>query len=155
MWNKIERFVLVTGLYDYLLDPTYYTDNNINWDFIIDNCLYQKETVDIEKINFRYNIFLNNKVLYFDKIKTYLQNFDITPQIVIAILITFFIEVDEAVADKEVLKGNFLGKYPRLTQELIAGEYTSLINAIVRKVTYDQDLKFAEVVESQDESTED
>ena len=151
MWNKIERFVLVTGLYDYLLDPTYFNDSNINWDFIIDNCLYQKETVDKEKINFRYNIFLNNKVLYLDKIKTYLQNFDLTPQIVIAILITFFIEVDEALASDEKLKGNFLGKYPRLTQELIAGEYTSLINAIVRKVSTDQNLSFEENTESEDE----
>lgn len=151
MWNKIERFVLVTGLYDYLLDPTYFNDSNINWDFIIDNCLYQKETVDKEKINFRYNIFLNNKVLYLDKIKTYLQNFDLTPQIVIAILITFFIEVDEALASDEKLKGNFLGKYPRLTQELIAGEYTSLINAIVRKVSTDQNLSFEESTESEDE----
>jgi hypothetical protein len=151
MWNKIERFVLVTGIYDNLLEPTYYTDNDINWDFIIDNCLYQKETVDKEKINFRYNIFLNNKVLYLDKIKTYLQNFDMTPQIVIAILITFFIEVDEAIASNEILKGNFLGKYPRLTQELIAGEYTSLINAIVRKVSNDQNLNFAPDSESQEE----
>jgi hypothetical protein len=144
MWNKVERFVLVTGLYDYLLEPELYSTIDIDWNFIVDNCLYKEELIDLERIKFRYSIFIDNKDLYLSKIKSYLQNLHITPQIVIAILATFFIELDEAIANNDVLKENFLGKYPRITQELIAGEYTALINAVVRKVAIDKKLQFAQ-----------
>jgi hypothetical protein len=143
MWNKTERFVLATGLYEYLLEPTHISENAINWDFIVDNCLYQKDDIDLLKIEKRFKIFLQNEDLYINKIEQYLQNLTITPQIVISILISFFIEIDESLAKSdETIEGNFLGKYPRLTQEVIAGEYTSLVNAIVRKVASDKSLIF-------------
>ncbi len=145
MWNKTERFVLATGIYEYLLEPTHISENAINWNFIVDNCLYKEEEIDYDKIELRFNIFINNQQFYLDKIQLYLQDLTITPHIVISILISFFIEIDEALAkSEEIIEGNFLGKYPRLTQEVIAGEYTSLVNAIVRKVASDKHLKFAD-----------
>jgi hypothetical protein len=143
MWNKVERFVLVTGLYDYLLDPELYSNQDIDWQFLVENCLYSSQEISLESVINRYEVFLNNQDYYFEKIKKYLQNFQVTPQIVIAILLTFFIEVDESLAiNNDSLNENFLGKYPRITQELIAGEYTSLVNAIIRKVSVDYKLNF-------------
>jgi hypothetical protein len=143
MWNKTERFVLATGIYEHMLEPTHISENLINWNFIVDNCLYSGEKIDESKVENRFNIYLQNQDLYLKKLNNYLQNLSITPQIVISILISFFIEIDEALAmSDEKIESNFLGKYPRLTQEVIAGEYTSLVNAIVRKVASDLALKF-------------
>lgn len=143
MWNKTERFVLAVGLYEYLLEPSHISNNEINWNFIQDNCFYTNEEIDIDKLNNRFITFIQNDNFYLNKVNRYLQNSTVTPQIVISILISFFIEIDETLANNDnKLEHNFLGKYPRLTQEVIAGEYTSLVNAIVRNVALDMDLTF-------------
>ncbi|MGL4758438.1 MAG: hypothetical protein ACRCXZ_03830 [Patescibacteria group bacterium] len=143
MWNKIERFVLVIGIYEYLLEPTHITESGINWDFIANNCLYKNEEYSLDSIQRRFSVFTQNLDYYNKKIDVYLENTSKTPHIVIATLIAFFMEVDETLAiNDDLIKDNFLGKYPRLTQELIAGEYTSLVNAIVRKVASDLGLNF-------------
>lgn len=150
MWNKVERFVLVTAIYDQLMynQMDMGTEIEIDWDFIANNCLYLSEDCDIEDIKDRCKLYLEDQDSYVSRVKEYLSNYDITPLIVIAILITFFLEVDESSSRDRTASISFLGKYPRLTQELIAGEYTSLINAIIRKVAKDLNLVISDINEA-------
>ena len=142
MLEKSERFTIVTAIYENLLiqDKAF----EINWDFIIENSIYENNQINLELVKKMYTIFLENSSVYEKKVSTYLKSYSSTPLIVKAILITLFLETDKTVAENQGLTDNFLGKYPRITQELIAGEYTSLINAIVRKVALDYNLKFTE-----------
>jgi transcription termination factor NusB len=146
MWNKVERFVLVTGIYNHLMynQMKMDTEIEIDWDFIANNCLYLKENYDLDDVKNRFKNYFEHSDKFDSLVKEYLTNLDITPLIVIAILITFFLEIDESSKRDDTTTINFLGKYPRLTQELIAGEYTSLINAIIRKVAADLNLVIGE-----------
>lgn len=150
MWNKSERFAISVAIYQKLLRSSSkdVSDSNfeIDWDFINSNCFYQEEEIDINKITTIFNIYQSNSELYLNKVKKYLKSYIATPVLIVAILISLFLEIDSTKAiigsDSDKLPENFLGKYPRLTQELVAGEHTSLINAIVRKIAVDEKLEF-------------
>jgi hypothetical protein len=162
-WKKSERFAIISAIYEtFLLDDTK-TENKIegqedievvNFNFILENSIYEKsdsESANIKKVKQIFSIFLENSVLYESKVKQYLSSYKTTPAVVRAILATLFLELDEILATypdalaQDGLPYNFLGKYPRITQELIAGEYTALINAIVRRISIDNKLKFKSV----------
>jgi hypothetical protein len=175
MWqalNKTERYVLVTTIYQLLLNKgngleALIKQNLLNeanrdidilelkkkqrWSDLVynlENSIYLDKDADLNRVNGILEVLEENLELYLSKIKEYTQSYQTTPTIVKAILVTLFLELDETMAfydsslPQEGLSCNFLGKYPRITQELIAGEYTSLVNAIIHKVSANYKLKF-------------
>lgn len=154
MWKKSERFTVVTAVYNALLLPEALDASStykVDWEFIVENSIYQKDTIDEKRINSIFEIYKDNQAMYEDKAKAYLSSYKTTPHIVKALLISLFLELDEELAiypGVEKLPYNFLGKYPRMTQELIAGEYTALVNAIVRRIAIDNKLQFVELAQT-------
>ena len=152
MWTKTDRFVFSVGIYNYLINPNIDTKTIIDWPNIIENSIYSNpknelEKKELEEINLvelakaRFQKFLDKQEFYQDQIGCKLQKIRETPELVIAILISFCIEeeeIKELESTKEIEEKNFsdfsqiVKSYSRMTQDLIGTDYMMLVNSIIR-----------------------
>ena len=144
MWTKTDRFIFSVGIYNYLINPNMDNRTIIDWRNIMENSIYNnpendpKELEDeelIEPVKLKFQKFLENEEFYLSKISTKLQKIKETPELVIAILISFSIEVEELQKQNSNIEQNFsliVKSYSRMTQDLIGTDYMMLVNSIIR-----------------------
>jgi hypothetical protein len=125
-WTKSERYCLFASIYGSLFWAEINMDYPLDWSIIQGNNLYNEDAPSNDWLDFRFDIFSENKEVYIADIKNYLTDWSKTFNIVKAILITFLIELDEATVETNELDVNFIGKY--------IGENTPLVHAIISKM---------------------
>lgn len=135
-WSKRNRLAVAITIYENLYWDYHNLDKK-NWVFDVD---YLQEFLSGEKTDEISGKIVKNALEdYHEKkkkmdlvLKDYIEDISKTFLIVNAVLYAFLVERDlvEEVSEKEKL----VGKYIKLTQDLIAGGNTSLVHAILSKI---------------------
>ncbi len=135
MWKKKFRICLFYGIYQYIFWLNIDQEKHLDWDHIIAQAFGERNDLDQEAIKNEFTNFLENKKT-FDQILTQnLKEPSKTYLTVKAVLYTFFLEVAFLEREDHISQGsNIVGKYIKLTQEIVGGESTGLVHAITSKV---------------------
>ncbi len=135
MWEKKHRFSLFVAIYQYLFWNNLSLDYSIDWDKIFGEVFEEEEVFDARIIEQDFEIFLSKKENFDEVLTQYLKDSSKTYDMVKAILYTFLTEMGKTKAEEEgVVLEKIVGKYIRLTQEMVGGQSTALVHAVTSKV---------------------
>ncbi len=150
MWDKFFRAAMVNTVYQDIFWKNIEIVNEIDTDFIVEQMKKNLSEKSLESFNVDTKQ-LDEKLVECEANYTehkkfllkYLEGWYKTYDIVKAILFVFLIERMDA-ESKGLDIGDVVGKYIKLTQDIVGGKSTSLVHAILSKITGGEDLKKAE-----------
>ena len=142
MWAKEFRFLVFVGLYSFLFWEEEFSREDFQKNDLeaLKTMFYADSDFTEEEIKKALDFILKthaNKSDYKKILLNYLNNWDKTYLLTQSILFTFLAEIGD-IQKKEVEKENIVGKYIRLTQEMVGGQSTALVHAVASKILEDK-----------------
>jgi hypothetical protein len=134
MWEKKYRFSLFVAIYQYLFWNNLSLDYSIDWDKILNEVFGEEVDFDnVAPLQKDFDFFLSKKESFDEILVKHLKDSSKTYDMVKAVLYTFLTETEGGEKDVEALE-KIVGKYIRLTQEMVGGQSTALVHAVTSKV---------------------
>lgn len=135
MWKKDFRICLFYVIYQYIFWLSIDQEKKLDWNHIEAQAFGERSDLDLETVKKEYKNFIDNKTTFDQVLANNLKEPNKTYLTVKAILYVFFLEIDflerEGVLSQT---NNIVGKYIKLTQEVVGGESTGLVHAVTSKV---------------------
>lgn len=132
MWQKTFRFLVFNSIYNQIFltrEEGVLGSYSQDLHSLALSSLHDPDVVIKSEIEKRLNKFQEEGKENTDFLKKFLPKWDQTYPIVKAILFTFLLEKQEVEDANQII-----GKYIKLTQDMIGGENTSLVHAVLAKV---------------------
>lgn len=138
MWEKSFRFSLFTLIYQDLFwrnlgVESYQPAEHIELVLSEVKLKEDEQPPKEEELLAFLDIFHARELSFETELKKYLSQYEKTYTAVRAILFTFLLE-KESVMEAQEDPGDIVGKYIRLTQNMVGGENTGLVHAVLSKI---------------------
>jgi transcription termination factor NusB len=134
-WSKRFRKILISGIYQHLLWTGIATPAYVpNWETIILEHSSDDETITMDALEEEYQYFLSHEREYLEILQKYIKKWNMTFDIIKAILYVFLIEKQSLAQANEAEIKRITSIYIKFAQDFAGGENPGLVHAVISNI---------------------